>query len=672
MTWVQALYDLYEKNIDLAGEVQEVTYKDANKQEIKKELILLPIYHNTAKAQIEVTINEKGDFLTSKVIPKEDAKTILPISEKSDSRASGPVPHPFFDKLKYVAGDYTKYVLVKGEIDGFEKEHFDAYIASLENWCYSEFSHPKALAVYTYLSKRTLMKDLIEQETLKFDKEKGILEKAKINTIEQEESFVRFKVMSRLGNGSESMLNDDTGQYSSEIWKDRTLHASYISYYESTLDESKDLCYLSGEKKYIGELHPRGIRNDGDSAKLFSSNDKTYFTFRGRFKTSNEAYAISFENSHKIHDSLKWIIRKQGYIRDGVCFVVWETNLNPMISPYDDISEYGKNLLAKEADDISLFPDDNNSGEYDTNLITAEKINKALRGYGNVLKLKNKDSNTVIMSLDAATTGRLAVTYFNMLDTSRYLDNLIFWHESGAWRFQKYHDNQVFFYEGMPSFYDIAKALYSTEQEKQLKLKSNSDGKSPMVLQTFNRLLPCVIDRKKLPSDMIKTAVTRASMPQAYEKKANWKWILSIACCLVKKQKYHEKKEVWTMALEQDCTDRSYLYGRLLAVADIIERVSFHENDERQTNAMRYMNAFSQRPFRTWKIIEERLEPYLRKLPVGLGIYFRNILTEINDKFDTKSFSNDSRLDGLYLLGFHHQLNHKKEKIENQEDNKNE
>jgi CRISPR-associated protein Csd1 len=50
-----------------------------------------------------------------------------------------------------------------------------------------------------------------------------------------------------------------------------------------------------------------------------------------------------------------------------------------------------------------------------------------------------------------------------------------------------------------------------------------------------------------------------------------WEWnkTLSVACALYKKQ--HEK-EGYHLALEENRTDRSYLFGRLLAVADQIER----------------------------------------------------------------------------------------------------
>ena len=109
------------------------------------------------------------------------------------------------------------------------------------------------------------------------------------------------------------------------------------------------------------------------------------------------------------------------------------------------------------------------------------------------------------------------------------------------------------------------------------------------------------------------------------------------------------------MSLNQECNNRRYLYGRLLAVADRIEYLTFEPKEDRQTNAKRFMNTFSQRPFRTWQLIEEKIQPYLNKLSPAQKIYYSKLLDEIFNKFKDGEFSNDSKLDGLYLLGFHNQ-----------------
>lgn len=128
------------------------------------------------------------------------------------------------------------------------------------------------------------------------------------------------------------------------------------------------------------------------------------------------------------------------------------------------------------------------------------------------------------------------------------------------------------------------------------------------------------------------------------------------------------------MALDKKEKDRSYLYGRLLAVADRIEYRTYDEGDKaRVTNAKRYMSTFSQRPFETWKVIEESIQPYMNKLGIAERWFYENLLNDIYDLFEKETFCDNSRLDGLYLLGFHSQsYDLKKIKKENSEDKKEE
>lgn len=640
MNWVSALYNLYEKNENVAGKVEERIKKNG---EIQK-LILLPVSHSTALAQIEVTIDNEGNFISASTIEKSDAITIIPITKESGSRTSSPAPHPLCDNLKYIAVDYEELI----ELDKKPRKakgnllspHQD-YMASLKKWCESDNAHPKAIAVYKYLKKGSLISDLIKFKVLLPDEAGKPSAKIKIQGLPQTDAFVRFRVESIYTETSEQMLSDDTGKFRPEVWLDQTLHQSWLDYYNS-LEHKKGLCYLIGKVSHISELHPKKIRNDGDGTKLISANDSDNYTFRGRFENKDEAFSIGYEASQKAHNALKWIIRKQGYTRDGLCMVTWESNLQPIISPFGDATD----LVDDRFGDDEEKPDGN-----DTNYIAAKDFNAAINGYKTRL---DNTSNMLIMALDAATLGRLSITYFKELPSSNYLENIKYWHESCFWLHEKFIDKKLFKFEGMVSLDDIALLLYGNEHDGWLELKTNSDGKSPMKISTFNRLLPCIIERKKIPDDIVNTAVQKVASSATY-KNFNWNRILSVACSFVRKQRFDKYKEEWTMALNNECNERSYLYGRLLAVVDRIENQTFDRDDERQTNAKRYLNAFSQRPFRTWQIIEEKIQPYLSKLSPGSKIYFSKLLDEIFALFKDDDFSDDSKLDGRYLLGYHNQ-----------------
>ncbi len=94
------------------------------------------------------------------------------------------------------------------------------------------------------------------------------------------------------------------------------------------------------------------------------------------------------------------------------------------------------------------------------------------------------------------------------------------------------------------------------------------------------------------------------------------------------------------------------------------------KDNGRITNAKRYMSTFSQRPYETWKVIEENIQPYLAKLDVVKRKYYENLLSEICNLFDIDKFKENKKLDGLYLLGFHSQeydLRFKKRKFRREE-----
>lgn len=113
MSWTSELLKIYEYN---SGR----KFSDGEPE-------MLPIAHSTANAQIEVTISEDGEFRGASAVEKSDAKTVIPATEDSAARTSGVVPMPFDDKLVYIAGDYSKYVVGKNSDN---ERHFLKYMIS--------------------------------------------------------------------------------------------------------------------------------------------------------------------------------------------------------------------------------------------------------------------------------------------------------------------------------------------------------------------------------------------------------------------------------------------------------------------------------------------------------------------------------------------------------------
>ena len=646
MSYVNELIDLYNKNQDKIGVIEyrgDIPY------------VLLPPFHTTVTAQITVTIDQNGNFMRAELVAQDDKMTVIPVTEKSGSRTAGKEPHPLCDNLRYLAGDYKDYYKDDGVCN-------ELYMPQIEKWEKSTYSHEKVKAIYLYLKKATLIKDLVEQKIIKLNDNNQIDDKESVEGIVQTKAFVRFIIRST-GENLHREIPD-------ECWKDRTLQDCYIKYVRSQ-EREKGMCYLTGNMESISYLHSKKIRNEGDGAKLISANDSQNFTYRGRFANREEAVAVGSETSQIVHNTLKWIIRKQGAFFDTMTIVTWESDQLSMpkwnMDTESIITEYENE---QEENDWDSWDDDWSEEEEvsDGNPITAEKFYKALNGYG---KKVDNTSNMILLAFDAATPGRLAMIENVTLDTARYLKNIEKWHNDCNWIHEKWKDAKRIQFGGMVGVRDIADILFGIENKGKLSIVDGNGKK--LYAEVAKRLLPCIWYGSNIPYDYVNLAVVKASNPLTYKERKNWERVLTLACSMVKKNEKDRNKEEWNVALDKSAKDRSYLYGRLLAVADRIEYMTYDAKDNgRITNAKRYMSTFSQRPYETWKVIEENIQPYLAKLDVVKRKYYENLLSEICNLFDIDKFKENKKLDGLYLLGFHSQEYDLRFKKENSEEKKEE
>lgn len=604
MSWTNEIYAVY----DLALNIEATGNKKA----------ILPISHSTQNAQIELAITESGDFADACKVEKADSETIIPVTEASGSRSSGICPMPFADKLVYIAGDYSEFAEGKRSDNS---EYFSAYMQQLGKWNESECSHKAVNAVYKYLSKGKLMNDLVRKGVLLINESTGkLLEKTKIAGISQEDSFVRFRIQYNL---------DSSDISCAETWKDKTLYDSFIKFNSLSMGNIQ-LCYATGEELPVTYKHPAKIRNSGDKAKLISSNDESGFTYRGRFANKEEAISVSYDFSQKFHNALKWLIGRQGVPIDSLTLIVWASALVPVPKPLYSINEYGE--IEQEE-----------SGEYDSVVNFRKRLKECIFGYKSKFQ---SDTKAMIMCLDAATTGRLSISAYSEVNASQYIDNIAKWHEETMWlRFNR--DLKKSEYNSF-SIKTIANCAFGTEQGNQVECKKE------VLRETTLRLLPCITEGRKLPKDIMNALFMKASNPLSYEW-YNFRTVLETACGMIQKYyiDHNDKRGRIYMGYDPNITDRSYLFGCLLAIADKAESEAYDdaERNVRVTNAKRYWNAFSQRPAQTWQLIEERLRPYLNKLGKS-QVKYTLWMNEISNKLDVEKFSNE-RLGPLYLLGYH-------------------
>ncbi|WP_218142459.1 type I-C CRISPR-associated protein Cas8c/Csd1 [Nitrosomonas ureae] len=641
------------------------TYEAGLLLDLPLEQRLMPTSHTLQNAHINIVIDGEGNFKRASVLEK--TQIILPATESSASRSSGEAPHPLADKLQYVAKDYEDF-------GGKKKAYFEGYKKQLQTWCESEHAHDKVRAIYRYIEKGAVIRDLLANNIVFVDSDNILL--TQWNS-DDGEAPVLFKVLPKekgmLDQGSALVCwtVEKPSDPSADTWKDGTIQASWIAY--DTLDSSSTgLCYITGQEQTLSTNHPAKIRHSGDKTKLISSNDTSGYTYRGRFLDDGQASAIGFDVSQKAHNALRWLISRQGFRNGDQAYVSWAVSGNsipkPLTDAYSLLETDDFDLVIVEESD-TLTPEAPLNQGVNLGQTYAIQLRKYMAGYAAKL---SPNEQIIIMGIDSATPGRMGIIYYRELFSHDFLKSLETWHSQFAWpqRHTKEIANttgkkpktQVIWPISSPVPMAIAKAAYGENVTDNLKKK------------VIERLIPCIIDGQPFPLDLVISCVRKATNRVGYASDAQWLWErnLGIACALYKG--YHQRhpnltqRRDYAMALEENYHSRDYLYGRLLAIAERIEDVALNISGEsRPTTAARLMQRFADRPFETWRTIELALQPYIQRLRVSRAGFLTNQLRELDNvqaMFKHDDFTRKAALSGEFLLGYHCQRQKFKTKTE--------
>jgi len=556
--------------------------------------ILLPLNHITkSNSDICITIDGEGKF---RYADKSKLTIPVPCTEESGSHRSGSsiFPHPLHDQIEYLSTDTKKR---------------EKYLSQLSEW---SGMHAKVEAVYRYILKNTIVNDL---------QVCGIRIKEKL--------FIRFSV-------------ESPGDPTPELWKDKTVAEAWQAYCKQNYTGGKELCYVTGELLQITDKHPKNINNLTSNAKLISCNDSKNYTYRGRFSESEQANAISFDASHKAHAMLQFLITTQGYRCGSQAIVAWGID-NGEAQPdlfEDSLGLYGKMVKTERETLIAM----QNELAHDY----AKKLSAAMKGYGDSGNLKNFNQCVAIITVDAASDGRMAVTFYKDLPKNEYIQRIVNWHETCCWYFRDKGKTYI----AAPHVDKIIAAVYG---------EPKGEGYFKIQKQARERILNLIMNGAKFDKTWLNAAVNRVSNPFSYDKPKggwdsdSWERAINVTCAIAKKY-YSDIKEEMELELNRTLKDRDYLYGRMLAIADKIESYARYlqepraDTEKHPTNAVRYMSAFAARPFMTWTIIYHQLNPYFQRLNGGEG--YQMELDEIMSLFPENEYENNKPLNGKYLMGY--------------------
>ena len=629
MSWVQKLYETYDL---CAGEPQFAKNP------------LMPVDHAEQQVHIEITLNGSGKCRSAYVVSKET--TFIPATEESAGRTSAPVAHGLADKLEYVAPGQkgssihgSTFVEIEATANT-SKQAKDSphslYVNQLRSWVACE-PDPHVQAVLSYVEGGTIIADLLQHHVLHADSAGDLLTRwpnsdappalfkvltATAGERNQRAAVVRWIVELREPQGP------------AQLWKNQNVQLSWQRFVAKRTKEA-GLCMVTGDRLAPAANHPKRLRHGADGAKLISSNDSSGYTYRGRFLLAEQVYGIGSSTTQKAHNALRWLLSRQGYQNSDQAIVAWAVSGKPIPQVVADSEE-----IKNKADEAAIETEPEvvavtERYRGDAGQLFAKQMSKVIRGYAANL---GEREDIVVMALDSATPGRMAIIYYRELPASEFLERIRGWHEHTAWP-QNMGKNRRFI--GAPAPRDIAEAAYGRRVDDKLKKA------------TVERLLPCIVDGRTIPRDLVSACAQQATNPAGKER---WEWerSLGIACALVRGSRIERN---YKMALEEDRNSRDYLFGRLLAIAEKIEGSALYlAKETRGTTAERLMQRFSDHPSVTWRTIELALRPYMQRLqgsrPAALYVW-KGLLDDVISRFQGDDFTRPGRLDAEFLLGYH-------------------
>ena len=582
---------------------------------------IVPVGFVEKKMAYVVYLDKKGEFHGA---VKEERSVLMPSSPDAASRTGQVRPYPLYDDMRYVAGDFSE-----AYHENFSM-YFDTYLSALRAWSKSENAPDVLSLLVTYLEKKTLFRDVCAAGAIRPEKD--------MSSISAAEKIKKSMVMFCIHNGVDAYDPIATIPEVRNSWSVRLLGSM----------SGEGLCYATGERTPITALHPKLYGN----GKLISSkNTDNIFQYEGRFSSAEEACTIGYATSEKAHNTLRWLISRQGFQGYNLKAVAWNTKCYEIIQP------------------DAYFGDEEEEIRLDTAEAYARYISATIAGYQK--KQPYAPSEQIFfIALEAATNGRVSISAYEEVSGSTYLERLAKWYRRCHFRIGYYtKDKKHKLCVRTPRIAEIGEAVFGREVMKTARGDRNGEKSGTKLVRHFwLDMLSCIVNGCPVPQGYTMAAYHRVLRPQSFKNNmGTWQreiWIDNMGVALAMLNGTDTKEE-YSVALNEQETDRSYLYGRLLAIADVVEEKILSETEkDRMTNAVRLFTAMQQHPASTWSTLEQKLTPYMGKLSPGLRMFYKNMIDTIYNLGGADMGSN-AQLSPRYVEGYHNQryaLLHKKKK----------
>ena len=293
------------------------------------------------------------------------------------------------------------------------------------------------------------------------------------------------------------------------------------------------------------------------------------------------------------------------------------------------------------------------------------EVNKKIRSAFIHGKKEFGDGATYYVAIVNKTNdGRVALKYFRQLAASQLLDNLNKWQDRYSWQFKKQNGEYA---ECPPSYQDIVLAAYGVDRGRFLEL-DNDKFKSDQ----FQKLATSMIDGKDIPDTILGKLKDNIKQRQRYGN--TWNKVLFVSLALLHKT----NKEEFTPMLDHENKDRSYLFGRLLAIFELLELQRYQldgSKNDRITNAERYWSAYTSQPAKLMMNLTNKIKPYEEAVKLNSpGIFNKlekereEIMVLLGPLMQERGINDP--LDYRFIFGYYAEKQYfytKQEKIESEE-----
>lgn len=556
---------------------------------------LAPVSHALQNAQIEIMIDEKGEFLDATVVPKKENRTLIPVTLKSANRSSNKSPHPFAEQLEYLSG--------------FDKKIWESYLDQLEAWNASAYGNKYTVAVFSYIRKGQIIHDLYGKDILESEAKED-MDKKKIQSTVYKKCLVRWKIK-----------ENSTGDII-ETWKSKDMFHDFISYYNTILckKSSKGLCMVTGENVPLTELHAKNIFPLQSGAKLVSSNDKQEFTFRGTYiKEAVDLLSVGYEASQKSHNMLRWLLNNFGVIVGNKMYLYWCPQGKYVPSPFEEIENDEDTISDKEVLFRSIFQSD-------------------------IEDLSEKD-HVVVASFESMTTGRVALTYYTEVPANDFVRKIANWRESlvptdTSWR---------------PSLYMITKYAYGVERNGKVEITNGTYVKHlGELLQCELFGMPFSLSLKNI----LITKASSPKKYKSLKNRRYITYIAALITRKYINDRAGKEVYTMTLDLDNTDINYLMGRLLAVYEKAELDTYTTEELKCRIPNAVRYHTMYAQRPAATLLVLRRKIAPYLNKLKRkknNLYIKYQELFHEIFEKMDGKDEKLMEKLTDAYILGYYHQ-----------------